>query len=111
MIQGLKARLDSDELADLCRKEANRQLTQADAYARQKEVVANAAAELQADLNLSSMSNNPKRMLADKEKACRLKAAELTFLADHIAEDEQYELAREDLIQLGIAHHHYDDGF
>ena len=96
-IEGLKVTVGGVELADLVRQQAAFHTERAGKYAEQYASLENAQVEAMAYSN-----GDPKKAVADKQLDHENKARELTFVADHLALDEDYLLDRSALAEIGI---------
>jgi hypothetical protein len=97
MIEGLKVTIATKELRELC-------LKQAEFHAQRQVTYAENAKNLE-DAEIEGMNysgGDPKKALRDKETQHANSAAELRFIADHLAPDETYLLDGSALTRLGI---------
>lgn len=102
MIEGLKVLLTTGELKELCLKQAAFHQGKANAYTKQLEHFEDItrAGEQEEGGSLSKL--NPTQEARSRLKTHTHLAAEMRFIAEHLAPDELFQLERSDLVRIGV---------
>ena len=97
MIEGLKVTIATDELVELCLKQADHHRERAQAYGEQFRNLKDVSAEY------SRLSHGDARtQMHEKQQEHDGKERELRFIAAHVKADEEYLLGEGDLRQIDV---------